>query len=203
MRKEVGFDIVFGSQKIFRILLDAFARPGRIKQGCELNIAPPWGGGKFAFGVLFSLLDLEAGFSVCCFDERVKREVEEYVVLNTGSNLLPSNIADFILALDSSLNIKKVKRGTLEYPDHGSTVIRVVEELGENLEGSSLDLVLTGPGIKDKARVSVKGIEAREVEKMIEVNRKFPLGIDFLFVDGRDRVVAIPRSVRIESLEGR
>ena len=201
MRKEVGFDIVFDSQKIFRILLDAFARPGTIKQGYELNIAPPWKDDKFAFGILFSLLDLEVGFSVCCLDERIRCEIGEYIALNTGSKFLPSNIADFILALDKSLSIEKVKRGSLEYPDQGATVIRVVEELGKDLEEDSLNLLLRGPGVQEKAKVSLKGIGREEIRQMIDVNKEFPLGVDFIFVDKKDRVVAIPRSVRIEVME--
>ncbi len=193
--KEINFDIVFDSQKIFRVLLDTFARPGKINKITDLKIKPPLNVSKVALGIFFTLLDLEVGFYVWCFDEQKRRKIEEYIMLNTGSNPRDLESADFVLALNELSELKKVKKGSLEYPDQGATVVRVVEEIGENLEGDFL--TLTGPGINGKKTVSLRGVKRKEIIEIIEVNKDFPLGIDFLFVDKKDKVFALPRSTKI------
>jgi len=195
--KEINFDIVFDSQKIFRVLLDAFARPGKINKITDLKIKPPLNVSKAALEIFFTLLDLEVGFYVWCFDEQKRRKIEEYIVLNTGSNPRDLESADFVLALNDLSELKKVKKGGLEYPEQGATVVRVVEEIGENLEGNFLTLTLTGPGINGKKTVSLRGVKREEIIEIIEVNKDFPLGIDFLFVDKKDKILALPRSTKI------
>ena len=195
--KEINFDIVFDSQKIFRVLLDTFARPGKINKITDLKIKPPLNVSKAALGIFFTLLDLEVGFYVWCFDEQKRRKIEEYIVLNTGSNPRDLESADFVLAFNKLSELKEVKKGSLEYPEQGATVVRVVEEIGENLEGNFLTLTLTGPGINEKKAVSLKGVKREEIIEIIEVNKDFPLGIDFLFVDKKDKIFAFPRSTKI------
>jgi len=113
--KETNFDMVFDSQRIFRILLDAFARPAKINEIKDLKIMPPLNISKASLGILFTLLDLEVGFCVWCPDEQKKEKIEKYIMLNTES--IPKNLesADFILVLEDSPDLKKIKKGSLDF----------------------------------------------------------------------------------------
>ena len=206
--KEINFDIVFDSQKIFRILLNAFAHPGKVVEISDLKIAPPLNVSRASCGILFTLLDLEVGFSVCASNKRQKEKIEEYFIINTGCRLETIESADFILAFGELPHLERIKRGSLEYPDQGATVIYSVEEIDEPRPGTqgwgesllkigSLTLTLTGPGINGKKVLSVKGLKKQEVMKIIEVNKEFPLGADFVFVGRKDKFFALPRSTKI------
>ena len=196
--KETKFDTIFDSQKIFRILLDAFAHPGKVANLSDLKIAPPSSISKASAGVLFTLLDIEVGFAVSTSDKKLRERIEEYFIINTGVRLKNLESADFILALGELPKLERIKRGSLEYPDQGATVIYSVEEINESLFGiDSLSLTLTGPGINGKRVLSLKGLKKQEVMKIMEVNREFPLGADFLFTDRKGKFFALPRSTKI------
>jgi alpha-D-ribose 1-methylphosphonate 5-triphosphate synthase subunit PhnH len=196
--KETKFDTIFDSQKIFRILLDAFAHPGKVVKISNLKIAPPSNISKASAGVLFTLLDHEVGFAVSTSNEKQKEEIEEYFIINTGSRLKSLESADFILMLGALTKLEKIKKGSLDYPDQGATIVYSVEEIGEgNPEGDSVSLTLAGPGINGKRYLALKGLKKQEVIKIMEVNKEFPLGVDFVFTDKEDRLFALPRSTKI------
>ena len=164
----------------------------------DLEIAPPLNISRASCGILFTLLDLEVGFSVCTSNKRQKEKIEEYFIINTGCRLETIKSADFILALGELPQLERIKRGSLEYPDQGATVIYSVEEINQSLLGvNSISLTLTGPGINGKRVLSLKGLKKQEVMKIIEVNKEFPLGVDFVFVGRKDKFFALPRSTKI------
>ncbi len=196
--KETKFDTIFDSQKIFRILLDAFAHPGKVVKISDLKITPPSSISKISAGVLFTLLDLEVGFAVSASDKEQREEIEEYFIINTGSKLKNLESADFILVFGEFPQLEKMKKGSLEYPDEGATVVYSVEEVNENLSGvDSVNLTLTGPGINGKRKLSLKGLKKQEFIKIMEINKEFPLGIDFVFMDRKGKFFALPRSTKI------
>lgn len=196
--KETKFDIIFDSQKIFRTLLDAFAHPGKVVKISDLKIAPPTGISKASTGVLFALLDFEVGFAVSTSNKKQKEKIEEYFIINTGSRLKNLESADFILALGELPQLERIKKGSLEYPDQGATIVYSVEEVNESLSGAeSVSLTLTGPGIKGKRNLALKGLKKQELIKIMEVNKEFPLGADFVFADREGNFFALPRSTKI------
>ncbi|MBT9137904.1 MAG: Alpha-D-ribose 1-methylphosphonate 5-triphosphate synthase subunit PhnH [Dehalococcoidia bacterium] len=212
--RETKFDTIFDSQKIFRTLLDAFAHPGKVVKISGLRIGPPSGISKASAGVLFTLLDLEVGFAVSTCDKKQSEKIAEYFIINTGSRLKNLESADFILALGELPELERIKKGSLEYPDEGATIVYAVEEVneprpfylrrdttcqkGRGLSGiDSVRLTLTGPGINGERHLSLKGLKKQEVIKIMEVNKEFPLGIDFVFTDRKDKCFALPRSTRI------
>lgn len=196
--KETGFDTVFDSQKIFRSLLDAFAHPGKIAKITDLQITPPPGVSKISAGVLLALLDLEVGFAVVAGDTQQKEKIEKYLMLNTGCGLKSPESADFILALDKLPPVNRIKKGSLEYPDEGATIVYCAEEVNESLSGAgSVNLTLTGPGINGKSNLALRGLDKREVLKIMEINKEFPLGADFVFTDKKESFCALPRSTKI------
>jgi alpha-D-ribose 1-methylphosphonate 5-triphosphate synthase subunit PhnH len=78
------------------------------------------------------------------------------------------------------------------YPERSATVVLQVPVLLES------GWRLTGPGIRDEARLSVPAL-GRGFPSQWERNReRFPCGIDLYLVCG-ERMCALPRTTRIES----
>jgi alpha-D-ribose 1-methylphosphonate 5-triphosphate synthase subunit PhnH len=86
---------------------------------------------------------------------------------------------------DALLPLDSYRIGEAEYPDRSATLIVELTDLRP--EGATL----TGPGIRDTARLSLP-----ETEAFRRNARLFPLGLDFFLTAG-DRVAALPRTTRV------
>lgn len=194
------FDAVFDSQKAFRTLLRAMARPGEIERLPHTQLCPPQGLSPYPMLVLFSLLDHEVSFEV--IDEKHiianLAEVTNYIAVRTRSSVIPFRNADFILVYGgtSKGRIVEAQRGTLEYPDRGATVLYEVNAIGEILS-DGIELQLTGPGIKDRRCLCIDGLARDEVESILKTRQEFPLGVDIILSDSQGKVAALPRSTEI------
>jgi alpha-D-ribose 1-methylphosphonate 5-triphosphate synthase subunit PhnH len=146
--------------------------------------------------LLQTLLDHEVGFAVIgpeggCIAGLV-RDL-------TRSRLTEVPAADFIIILrgNSRGGILAAKRGSLEYPDQGATIIYLVESL--NQEGQTgLKVKLQGPGVNREIRTIIKGLSADEILDLKIINQEFPLGVDCFFLDLAGRVMGLPRSSYLE-----
>ena len=178
------------TQRTFRTLLQAMSHPGRTYALPECGCESGWR------MVLQTLLDQEVSFTVLGNDRtRWEREIRQL----TGCPATELSLVDFIIVPegDSYGELLKAKRGTLEYPDTGATVIYLVEFL-EDKGREEPELVLRGPGIQDKIAPGVQGLNKHEFLYLQEINREFPLGIDGIFIDRAKRLMCLPRSTRIE-----
>jgi alpha-D-ribose 1-methylphosphonate 5-triphosphate synthase subunit PhnH len=81
--------------------------------------------------------------------------------------------------------------GTLESPEYGATIILQVDQIGE---GDSFGL--SGPGIQGSRQVSARGLSHAWLMSRAKWAQEFPLGVDFILVDGKS-VLAIPRTSKI------
>ncbi|MGA7576556.1 MAG: phosphonate C-P lyase system protein PhnH [Desulfobaccales bacterium] len=178
------------TQRTFRVLLQAMSHPGAI-------LALPECGLEFGWQMLLpTLLDQEVTFAVLGNDRpRWEREIRQL----TGCPPAGVSVADFLIVPegDSHGELVQAKRGTLEYPDTGATVIYLVETL-EAEARAELGPVCRGPGIRDQITPGIKGLGIREFLYLQEINREFPLGIDTIFLDRGNRLMCLPRSSRIE-----
>ncbi len=170
------------TQNTFSVLLQAMSHPGRIYSNSPLLY------------VLRTLLDQEVGF---CAIGTEKEYLETNVAELTGCPITEVSKADFIIVpgWESKGEILKAKRGTLEYPDTGATVIYAVESLRDRDNGKTIAL-LTGPGIRNE--VALSGLGRGELSHIREINSEFPLGIDCIFADSENRIMCIPRSTKLE-----
>ncbi len=200
-----GQELVRYAQRTFRGLLDSMARPGKVNRvaACPLCDAGGQAGDPYLLGVACTLLDPEVGF--CVAGDREGR-LRDWLALRTGARPVAPAEADFLLLTpeDDPRLLYEAKRGTLDYPDRGATVIvsRVgLEDAGGAAAGRRSPAVqplrLTGPGIPSEATLFAGGLGERQVAVWREVNREFPLGIDVILV-GEGRVACLPRSVKIE-----
>lgn len=188
-------DETFITQKTFRALLQAMSHPGRVfTLSQESGVESQESGGLML--ILQTLLDREVGFCVIGTEkEYLKTNISEL----TGCPVKDISDADFIIISDGESNgeILKAKRGTLEYPDIGATVIYSIRSLSARDDGG-LTLTLKGPGINGEISPFLSGVSKREFHYLKEINSEYPLGIDSVFIDSANRIMCIPRSTRIE-----
>jgi alpha-D-ribose 1-methylphosphonate 5-triphosphate synthase subunit PhnH len=63
-------------------------------------------------------------------------------------------------------------------------------------------IALTGPGIREEILPGpIEGLRPRETEHLKELNGDFPLGVDAVFIDDAGRILCIPRSTNIRTME--
>lgn len=178
------------SQQAFRILLQALSHPG------EIYPLSPLDPGEGLPLMLQTLLDHEVSFAV------IGPESDAITALVrdlTGSRLSAASAADFIIVTRgrSQGGILGAKRGTLEYPDQGATIIYLVESLGR--EGQTgLWVKLQGPGVNRETRAMIAGLAVDEILDLQKINQEFPLGVDSFFLDRAGRVMGLPRSSLLE-----
>jgi alpha-D-ribose 1-methylphosphonate 5-triphosphate synthase subunit PhnH len=184
------------AQEIFRTVMNSFSSPGKTfdlsdikKRHLDKKTSP-----EVFYALCYALMDNETAYSVIGKD--VSDDMVENIYKYTKSKYVSVDRSDFVIitGYSSIKSIQNINRGTILFPDRGATVIYFVKKLdGE----SGKFLTLTGPGIKDDRSFHVDGIDIEDIKAISESNGEFPLGIDVVFFDGDDRIVAIPRSSKI------
>lgn len=170
---------------MFRVILKGMSHPGKV------YCLPVFTGeGPSIDDLLGCLMDNEVCFAV--IDDR---NLETVLARHTNSRQASSEDADYIIASKGSTlgKLGGFKRGSLEYPDTGATIIYLVEELSEAKGG----IVLSGPGVKGTASLRITGLDPGELQLLREVNSEFPLGVDAIFLDRCGNIACIPRSSQI------
>jgi alpha-D-ribose 1-methylphosphonate 5-triphosphate synthase subunit PhnH len=187
---EPAFDKVFDTQRIYRLMLDALARPGKILALPRLDIYPPSGLSGYASSLAFTLLDSETTFAVLPENDFWR----DYLAVNTGAGPVSPAAAEFVLLAGGEYTpqIAGLSRGTLPAPEKGATLFVMVDALAA--DGGGVRLTLTGPGIKARSEVSVAGLNLANLDNILTVNQEYPLGVDTFFTDRHGRLLAMPRS---------
>jgi len=183
-------DTVLESQRVFRRLLDATARPGVL-------FALPQTGGEPETAVLRALLDHEVSFGVVGGSEEEAYRIR----LSTGASPVSPGEADFVLVRggDSKGEVAKMRRGTLEEPHLGATAIYAVERLSVR---GSVTLVLSGPGVSGTRTLGAEGLASSELVHLRESRADYPMGVDVYLVDRAGLVAALPRSTEVVEVYG-
>jgi alpha-D-ribose 1-methylphosphonate 5-triphosphate synthase subunit PhnH len=190
VRRKHTFDQVFDAQKVYRLLLEAFANPTR-----AVSVGPYadklFGDRPGMLALAFTLLDNEVGFAVCG-----EGSLRADIALLTLSPETEPEKADFLFVTDPSLlegAVAAAKCGTLRDP-HRSAVL-VVENSGEAAE----PLALTGPGIRETASLNVTKTVVRALAARDAQHYEYPQGIDLIFVSADGSLFAVPRLVGKEA----
>jgi len=190
---EPTFDKVFDTQRIYRLMLDAIARPGKIQTLPRLDVCPPPGLTSYLAALAFTLLDGETTFATLpangCW--------HDYLALNTGARTAGADEAEFVI-LDGREHVPQLaglSRGSLLSPEKGATVFALVD--GVAAGGGGIRLMLTGPGVKGSVVLAVDGLHAANLADIGALNREYPLGVDTFFVDSRGNMAALPRSTSL------
>jgi len=184
-------DPVFDSQRVFRGVLDALSRPGRIVDlGAPAEAPDPLMAGSAA--ILATLADdttpvwLDVAAAASAASAWIGFQTGAPVAVRPDGAVL-AVVAD-IATLPPFTNFPL---GTAEYPDRSATIILQLE----SLDGGDV-LTLAGPGIASRASFAPRGLPADFRVRMRANRALFPRGVDVFLVAGT-RVVGLPRSVTI------
>lgn len=192
------------TQNTYRIILQSMCHPGKIYQlsggkiygQSSADAQIDSGEVDGLMSVFLTLLDHEVTFFLLA---NGANSIEAKIFELTRSTVSNIESADFIIIPDgkSGGELLKAKRGSLDYPDDGATVMYLIDSLRDSSNEKN-HILLKGPGIKDRLEISVSGQLKDEFLCIKEANAEFPLGIDSIFIDKSDRIMCIPRSTMIE-----
>ena len=181
---EGGFaDAPVQAARAFRAAMRVMARPGTIE---VLDVArPPAPVSPAAGTLLLTLCDPETGLFLAPGHDTPA--LRDWIAFHIGAPIVAAQEAQFALgAWDALHPITQFPIGTPEYPNRSATLIVEMAQL------SATGTPLTGPGIRDRAELSLPDAEAMRANASL-----FPLGLDFFLTCG-DRVAALPRSTKAE-----
>ncbi len=191
---EAGFDDpVLNGQRVFRAIMDALSRPGRL-----LAIEPP----PEPPAPLTAELAAVA-LTLCDHDTPVWLDpalleadaVCQWLAFHTGAPpITEPQEAAFALISDAALlpSLERFSQGTDEYPDRSTTIVVALPAL----EGGA-PLTLRGPGIKGEATIAPVGLPTDFVAQRADNEARFPRGVDLLLV-APGGVIGLPRTTRVE-----
>jgi alpha-D-ribose 1-methylphosphonate 5-triphosphate synthase subunit PhnH len=186
-------DPVLDSQRIFRIVLDAMAHPGRVLTLPTLR-EHPWPLTAGAAAVCLALLDFET--PLWLDRQAATGEVIEYLRFHCGVPMVATpEAAVFALVTDAEAmpSLDAFASGSDEYPDRSTTLIVQVRALQPGAGRR-----MTGPGIDGEARLVVEGLPERFWPMWLRNNTYFPRGVDAILTAGV-QVAALPRTVGSEA----
>lgn len=168
-------------QRLFRELVEAFARPGSVR-----DLTPYLGGSTALHAALAALLDGETTLA----DPHGRIGAAEWLLLQCRRE--PAETARYIAADGRRAPDFQPTLGSLESPEFGATLLVAVEAIGTG--DATLDLI--GPGIRGSTPLRVTGLHADWLTQRADWNAGFPLGVDMLLADAV-HVVALPRTTRV------
>ncbi|MEL6954621.1 MAG: phosphonate C-P lyase system protein PhnH [Pseudomonadota bacterium] len=181
---EGGFgDPARDAARAFRAALDAMARPGTLTK--MSGVAAPSPCSQAAAALLLTLCDDTTPiFLAPSHDNDALRG---WITFHTRAPMVGPSHAMFALGTWDALQpVGQFQIGTPEYPDRSATLIVERDAL------STVGATLRGPGIQDKAALSLPETAAFQKNR-----RKFPLGFDCYFTCG-DQLAGLPRSTIVE-----
>jgi alpha-D-ribose 1-methylphosphonate 5-triphosphate synthase subunit PhnH len=187
-----GFaDPVDDAQRIFRLVLDALAHPGRIVAIDVPAALPPGPLGRAAIGTALALLDFETPLWLDEAAAGARAHLRFHC--NCPKAETPDR-AGFAFIGDPAVlpALDSFRLGTDAYPDRSTTLVIEVQAL---TEGGAL--ILSGPGIEHRSRLGIEGLPAGFWAGRAALAPLFPCGIDLILTCG-DRLAAVPRTTRVE-----
>ena len=185
-----GFaDPVHDAQAAFRAVMDALARPGRIRPlGPGLTPPAPLTPELAAVALALTDADTPVWLDAALADAP---DVAAYLRFHTGAPLTddPARAA-FALVREPArcLPLTSFAPGTPAYPDTSTTLVLALDAIS-----AGAWLHLKGPGIAGRARVALTPLPSGFVGQLAANRADFPLGVD-LILTAPGQVAGLPRS---------
>jgi alpha-D-ribose 1-methylphosphonate 5-triphosphate synthase subunit PhnH len=189
-----GFaDVATESARLFRLIMQAMARPGFVMNASP-SLAAPTPLLQTTAAVALTLCDFQT--PIWLATDMRSGEVDKYLRFHSGAPITGRmEEAQFIIApADDVPQVQALARGTHEYPDRSATLVIQVKGFRTD------DVVLSGPGIKEAASFGVEGLGASFWAAMAENHTRFPVGVDVIFASDK-AIAALPRSTAIKLKE--
>ena len=200
---------VFASQELYRLVLQALARPGEIQhisnkilEGLSLNQETSMSSNVYIDALALMVLDLKISFYL---PQKFLEAAKAGFYAKRQSAFTSADQADFIFmpALDDCETdaILQAKPGTLFDPHRSASVFVAMQTLSNTADiETPHQIILKGPGIKDKNTVFVSALEAFQARQAR--NDEYPCGIDMIFVDKDGNLFALPRTTELCIVRG-
>ena len=186
-----GFtDPVIEGQAAFRAVMDAMARPGTIHD-LGHRLAPPPSLMPGAAAAILAMCDFE---TTLWLSPSLRGTVGGYLRFHTDAPLTeqPDQSAFALLDLAADdLTLADFAQGLPDYPDRSTTIIVQTPSLV-----TGAPLTVSGPGIATTSVLHIAGLPDDFANQWTANRAGFPLGVDLVFVSGR-QLVALPRSSRL------
>jgi alpha-D-ribose 1-methylphosphonate 5-triphosphate synthase subunit PhnH len=185
-----GFaDPVAGAQSCFRAVLDAMARPGRVREA-GMDLTPPDPLAPATAAVLLTLLDYDTPVWL----DRGAAAARGWIGFHCGSPIVPAiGACSFAVALTLP-ELATLPAGSHEAPECAATLILQV-----NAFGHGRTYRLAGPGLRAPTLLSVDGLPAGFASAWQENHALFPRGVDIVLCAGTS-LAALPRSVALQEV---
>lgn len=190
---EPGFaDPVLDSQAVFRLILDAVAKPGITHSISDFLTDIPLGLHPATAACLLCLADYETPVFLPQWLQN--SAVKRFLAFHTGAPVTekPEEAAFAVVEGDShECRLSDFALGDDRYPDRSTTVLVQCALLtgGERVS-------LEGPGIKTCMTIAPSDLR-NDFWTDVEANHAYyPRGVDLILTSG-DRLIGLPRSTRI------
>ena len=187
-------DTVHDSQGVFRALLEALSRPGKLilisdvlSEARSVQSAP-----LAAFAALLAIAD----FSTPVFLQRHDAALSDAVRFHTGAPLTTNAASASFAYLHDAASMPPLDSfslGEAETPEGAATLFIRVESLTRGVP-----TVWRGPGIQDAREVSIAGLPDGFWTQRAALASQFPRGIDCYFVTGGE-LIGLPRTTQVEA----
>jgi len=188
-----GFaDPTLDSQRIFRSVLEALSRPGRIVD-VPAAMQPPAPLHPATAAVCLTLLDFDT--PLWLDDAAARPAVVEWLKFHCSMPLVTEpETAHFALVADGERMpaLGVFDAGTAEHPERSATVIVQVRAL---IGGTGRSL--RGPGIADQVHLDVTGVPGPFWTWVSDNHALFPRGVDLIMSAGQV-IASLPRATRVE-----
>jgi alpha-D-ribose 1-methylphosphonate 5-triphosphate synthase subunit PhnH len=184
------------NQRNFRTLLQAMSRPGRL---FRLEVAGLLFYPFPALAIAECLMDREVSFGLA--GDGATDAFHKTVYTATGARPAGLAEADFLFIVGSTSRdaVRLAKRGSMEFPDEGATLIYC---MGADEEPDAVRFLvrLSGPGIAEPGGIApeMQGLDLKELRELSSVNSDYPMGVDSIFIRTTGEVMSLPRSTRIQ-----
>ncbi|CAB3793194.1 phosphonate C-P lyase system protein PhnH [Pararobbsia alpina] len=191
-----GFaDTVHDSQNVFRALLDALSRPGKLVsidavlpgQDQHDNAHVPLA----AYAALLALAD----YSTPVLLQQENRALSDALRFHTGAPITvdcAQAVFAYLHDARSMLPLDGFSLGDPEAPERAAMLFIRVDSL---VDGEPM--TWRGPGIRDTQIVQLSGVPASFWRERAQLASQFPCGIDCYFVQGGS-IIGLPRTTRVE-----
>lgn len=190
---------VFGSQSLFRMLMDGMARPGTIHVLAS-DVGQPEPLGAAAGAIALTVCDHET--PVWLSPRLAQSAVGEWIRFHAGAPLTREKSEARFAFLEPGIapaSFSLFALGTQEYPDRSTTLVIEVASLGSEAgAGAGEKLTLTGPGIQHAREIWVEGLPESFVRLRMDNRALFPRGVDVILTAGPS-LLCLPRTTQVAS----
>ncbi len=189
MKRIHSFDLIYDSQQLYRVILEACANPGRalpVRKFAEKM----YGSQPAMLAVAVTLLDNEVSFCTGG-DEELSSQI---IALTLAHEAGPED-ADFIFVTEQSKLpelMRRAKSGTLTDPHKSATLI--IDTSGSE----QTDIKISGPGIRDLMTLTTAATARQALTLRKDQYHEYPQGIDLMFISENQELMMLPRLVTQE-----